>query len=72
MDALPLHEETPQINHISTIPGFHHACGHDGHSSMLAGALVELHQQRATFSGTVVGLFQPAEVRADCEGCFAL
>ena len=61
MDALPLLEETPNLPHKSTISGFHHACGHDGHSTMLAGALVELHHQKETFHGTIHGLFQPAE-----------
>ena len=60
MDALPLQEET-HIPHVSTLPGFHHACGHDGHSTMLAGALINLQQQSDTFHGTIYGLFQPAE-----------
>lgn len=60
MDALPLHEETPNIPHISQIDGFHHACGHDGHSTMLAGALIDLHTNN-DFEGTVIGVFQPAE-----------
>eukprot|EP00729_Bicosta_minor_P001109 gene1109-33502_t len=45
--------------------GFHHACGHDGHSTMLAGALLDLHNRRDTFYGTVIGLFQPAEETGD-------
>jgi metal-dependent amidase/aminoacylase/carboxypeptidase family protein len=65
MDALPLFEETRSIAHISKYAGFHHACGHDGHSTMLAGALLDLHENRDAFSGTVIGLFQPAEETGD-------
>ena len=61
MDALPLLEETPNISHISRNVGCHHACGHDGHSTMLAGALVKLQQCRDSFDGSVIGIFQPAE-----------
>ena len=61
MDALPLHEETPNIPYLSQNDGCHHACGHDGHSTMLAGALVALQNDREHFHGEVYGLFQPAE-----------
>ncbi len=56
LDALPIHE-APGPAHASTAPGFHHACGHDGHMAMLAGALLAI--QAA--GGSVYGLFQPAE-----------
>ena len=58
MDALPLVEETPGIEYKS-INSSHHACGHDGHATMLAGTLINLLSKRHTFNGTVIGLFQP-------------
>jgi amidohydrolase len=61
MDALPLTEETPNIPHVSQNLGYHHACGHDGHSVMLAGALSKLQSKANNFEGTVYGIFQPAE-----------
>ena len=64
MDALPLTELAGYPGapaHISTTPGAHHACGHDGHASLLAGALLALAEHRTTFSGRVLGIFQPAE-----------
>lgn len=60
MDALPLFEKSG-VPHASAVAGRHHACGHDGHSTMLAGALALLHTHREDWSGTVYGLFQPAE-----------
>lgn len=59
MDALPIHEETG-ADYTSTIPGAMHACGHDGHTSMLLGAAKYLCETR-NFDGTVVLIFQPAE-----------
>lgn len=59
MDALPISEET-NLPHRSTIPGKMHACGHDGHTSMLLGAAKHLASAR-DFEGTVVLIFQPAE-----------
>ncbi len=59
MDALPISEET-NLPHRSTIPGKMHACGHDGHTSMLLGAAKHLAEAR-DFEGTVVLIFQPAE-----------
>ena len=59
MDALPIHEET-NLPHRSTVPGKMHACGHDGHTSMLLGAAKYLAETR-DFDGTVVLIFQPAE-----------
>ncbi len=60
LDALPLEEGTG-LAHGSQVPGRHHACGHDGHSTMLAGALSVLHRHRDRLRGTVYFLFQPAE-----------
>jgi amidohydrolase len=59
MDALPIHEQTGAA-HASTVPGKMHACGHDGHTTMLLGAMRYLAETRH-FDGTVVALFQPAE-----------
>ncbi|MCT4684127.1 MAG: M20 family metallopeptidase [Roseicyclus sp.] len=59
MDALPIHEETG-LDYASTVPGKMHACGHDGHTSMLLGAAKYLAETR-NFDGTVVLIFQPAE-----------
>ncbi|WP_284179606.1 M20 aminoacylase family protein [Rhabdaerophilum sp. SD176] len=59
MDALPIEEET-NLPHRSTVPGKMHACGHDGHTSMLLGAAKHLAATRE-FEGTVIVIFQPAE-----------
>jgi hippurate hydrolase len=59
MDCLPM-QETGDIAHKSTSPGRMHACGHDGHTTMLLGAARYLAQSR-NFEGTVNLIFQPAE-----------
>jgi amidohydrolase len=59
MDALPILEAT-ELPHASTIPGRMHACGHDGHTTMLLGAAKYLAETR-NFNGTVNFIFQPAE-----------
>lgn len=59
MDALPINEATG-APWASTIAGKMHACGHDGHTTMLLGAAMGLVQSR-NFDGTVVLIFQPAE-----------
>jgi len=59
MDALPMDEKTG-ADWASTIPGRMHACGHDGHTTMLLGAARYLAETR-NFAGRVVLLFQPAE-----------
>ncbi|CAF1123264.1 unnamed protein product [Rotaria sordida] len=60
MDALQLTEQT-DVPYISTKPGTMHACGHDGHTTMLLGAAKYLAEHRDSFCGTVHFIFQPAE-----------
>ena len=60
MDALPIHEETG-LSFASKTDGKMHACGHDGHTSMLVGAAHALSGMRHRLNGTVRFFFQPAE-----------
>lgn len=59
MDALPIAEDSTHA-HASQTPGVMHACGHDGHMTMLLGAAQALAADPG-FSGTVVFIFQPNE-----------
>ncbi|MDF1854152.1 M20 aminoacylase family protein [Pseudooceanicola sp.] len=59
MDALPITEATG-ARHASRVSGKMHACGHDGHTTMLLGAARHLAETR-NFSGRVALIFQPAE-----------
>ncbi|MCQ8782006.1 M20 aminoacylase family protein [Mangrovibrevibacter kandeliae] len=58
-DALPI-EEATGLPYASEIPGRMHACGHDGHTTMLLGAAKRIAERR-NFDGTVHLIFQPAE-----------
>src|SRR3984885_7702667 len=59
MDALPILEATG-LPHASQTPNRMHACGHDGHTTILLGAAKYLAETR-NFNGTVNFIFQPAE-----------
>lgn len=82
-DALPMPEETG-LDFASEVEGAMHACGHDAHTAMLAGAARLLAGRRAEIAGEVVFMFQPGEEgfggaevmlregMPDYDGCFAL
>ena len=59
MDALPIHETT-NLAYASKYPGKMHACGHDGHTTMLLG-LARYLAETKNFDGTVHLIFQPSE-----------
>jgi amidohydrolase len=60
MDALPVTERTG-LEYASVIDGAMHACGHDLHTAMLAGAATLLSARRDQLPGDVVFMFQPGE-----------
>jgi hippurate hydrolase len=60
MDALPMEEETG-LAFASTLPGRMHACGHDTHTAMLAGAARLLAARADQLEGEVRFMFQPGE-----------
>lgn len=60
MDALPMDEKTG-LDFASTVAGRMHACGHDTHTAMLAGAARLLCARREEIAGTVDFMFQPGE-----------
>ena len=60
MDALPITEETG-LEFASTHAGAMHACGHDGHMSMVLGAATVLSKIKDQLKGTIKFIFQPAE-----------
>jgi len=59
LDALHIHEKSG-VAHASKVAGKMHACGHDGHTTMLLGAAAALARTR-DFDGTLYFIFQPAE-----------
>ena len=61
MDCLPMEEQT-NLPWRSTNPGFMHACGHDGHTTVLLTAARQLAMD-PSFRGTVNFIFQPSEER---------
>ncbi len=60
MDALPLHEDTG-LDYSSRVDDTMHACGHDTHTAMLAGAARLLSGRRDELAGRVLFMFQPGE-----------
>jgi amidohydrolase len=60
MDALPI-AEISNATYRSQVDGVMHACGHDGHVSILLGAAQTLAERRAEIAGTLVLCFQPGE-----------
>ncbi|MHA7286816.1 M20 metallopeptidase family protein [Arthrobacter sp. MDT3-44] len=67
MDALPV-QETTGVPYSSGIDGVMHACGHDLHTAMLAGAATLLAEHRGELPGDVVLMFQPGEEGHDGAG----
>ena len=62
MDALPIVEHTDGIDDFKSLnSGVMHACGHDGHTTMLLGATAMLKQMEGSLNGTIRVMFQPAE-----------
>src|SRR5206468_4208193 len=67
MDALPVQEiGAPEL--VSRIDGVMHACGHDLHTAILAGAAKLLAARRDDLNGDVVFMFQPGEEGLDGAG----
>ncbi|GAA4920850.1 M20 family metallopeptidase [Nonomuraea thailandensis] len=60
MDALPVTEKN-DLAYVSQLPGQMHACGHDLHTAMLAGAAHLLSARREELAGDVIFMFQPGE-----------
>lgn len=67
MDALPITEETG-LPFASKTPGKMHACGHDGHMSILLGAAEVLSKIKDQLTGTVLFVCQPAEEKSPLGG----
>ncbi|MET4539424.1 amidohydrolase [Arthrobacter bambusae] len=67
MDGLPV-QETTGVDYTSRVDGAMHACGHDLHTSMLAGAATLLAERRDQLAGDVILMFQPGEEGFDGAG----
>ncbi|MBG6189470.1 hippurate hydrolase [Arthrobacter sp. CAN_A212] len=67
MDALPVQEQTG-VEYTSRFDGAMHACGHDLHTAMLAGAATLLAERQDQLAGDVVLMFQPGEEGFDGAG----
>lgn len=63
IDALPVTEDTG-LDYSSTVDGVMHACGHDMHIVALLGAVRLMNDNRDSWSGTYIALFQPSEENA--------
>jgi amidohydrolase len=61
MDALPISDGKENCAYRSKVPGVMHACGHDGHMTMLLATAYLLSQKRDQLKGSILFLFQPAE-----------
>ncbi|TPX30251.1 hypothetical protein SeMB42_g07947 [Synchytrium endobioticum] len=63
MDCLGIDEDQTKYEYASQKPGHHHACGHDGHVSMLLGAAQVITDRYGdgSLAGTIKFMFQPAE-----------
>jgi len=71
MDALPI-TEISDAPYTSQNAGLMHACGHDGHTSMLIGAARLLNQRRDVLKGNVKLMFQPAEEHGEKGGAMPM
>src|SRR6202007_1756819 len=58
MDALPIHELN-EIDYRSTVDGKMHACGHDGHTSILLAVADILNKRREALAGNIKFIFHP-------------
>ncbi|MFP4320920.1 MAG: M20 family metallopeptidase [Anaerolineales bacterium] len=67
MDALPIHENNPELPFASQTPGVMHACGHDAHTAILLGVAHILHDLPDLPAGEIRFLFQPCEETQDDE-----
>lgn len=63
MDALPIDEEN-EVSYKSKIKGRMHACGHDGHTAGLYGALLILNELKTEIEGNIKFAFQPGEEKS--------
>jgi amidohydrolase len=63
IDALPLTEADRGQSYRSVEQGYHHACGHDGHTAILLTVADVLAARKRELAGTVLFVFQPAEER---------